>query len=295
VEIFNRLEENEFSAYAHMIPGWLIGEAKTDDSMEVWGMEIGGEPCGAAVISREPGIVVLMHLYVAEKYRNSGRGGDFLFDLMYDAYTQGVAQFRVEYITEQFPKMDRLLRSYPMKKETMEQMGNVECTLGELAEIKALQGSYGQVKALSQCTEEGLSRLYREVIARELDVVELPLRKDDYLADCSAVAMENGEPKGLLLVKKAEDGVFIPYIVNLSQNAAAPIEMIRFSIQKGSESFSKETVCHFAIINEALLALFEKMGIRVRKMQRFTLDLSYFEKCERNVNAYMDFLSIIAV
>ena len=290
MEDFRQLKQKEFSIYAHMIPRWLMEEALEDDGIEIWGMEDWGEACGAAVISRKPDMVELHHIYIAGEYRNSGRGGRFLMELMYYAYRLGASQFQVKYIMEQFPEMERLLRSYPMQIGEPEMVGNAESALGELANLHYLKGSYGSVKALSECTKEGLSHLYGEIISRSLDLVELPLRKDDYLAEYSAVAMENGRPAGLLLVKEADDGVFIPYMVNLSRNAAAPIEMIRFAVQKGIKKLSPDIKCHFVVINETLLALLEKLGMKIQKRRCAALDLSYFEECERNVTAYIEFM-----
>lgn len=290
MEEFRQLGQSELFAYVHMIPRWLLEDALENDSLEIWGMEDWGEACGAAVISRSPDVVELLHLYIAKDYRNSGRGGRFLMELMYYAYRLGASQFRVKYIMEQFPEMERLLRSYPMQIGEPEMVGNAESTLGELAELQYLKGGYGSVKALSECTKEGLSHLYGEIISRGLDLVEFPLKQDEYLAEYSAVAMENGRPAGLLLVKEAEDGVFIPYMVNLSRNAVAPIEMIRFAVQKGIKKLSSDIKCHFVVINEVLLSLLEKLGMKIQKRRCAALDLSYFEECERNVTAYVEFM-----
>lgn len=290
MEDFRQLQQRELFKYAHMIPRWLMEEALEDDGIEIWGMEDWDEACGAAVISRKPDVVELLHLYIAKDYRNSGRGGRFLMELMYYAYRLGASQFQVKYIMEQFPEMERLLSSYPMQIGEPEMVGNAESTLGELAELHYLKGGYGSVKALSECTKEGLSHLYGEIISKGLDWVPIPLKKEEYLAKYSAVAMESGRPAGLLLVKEAEDGVFIPYMVNLSSNAAAPIEMIRFAVQKGSENLEPDIKCHFVVINETLLALLEKLGMKIQKRRCAALDLSYFEECERNVTAYIEFM-----
>jgi len=290
VEYIRQLKQKEISAYAHMIPHWLLEEALDDDCIEIWGMEERDEACGAAVITRKPDAVELLHLYIAKEYRNRGRGGRFLLELMHYAYRLGAAGFRVEYIAEQFPVMERLLRGYPMEAGETEIAGNAEITLGELAKLKYLEGSYGRVKALSECTKDGLSALYKKIISKGLDWVSFPLRKADYLAKFSAVALENGKPAGLLLVKKADDGVFIPYIVNISGRITAPIEMIRFAVQKGIKEMGPDTVCHFAVINGSLLALLEKLGMKIRKRSCATLDLSYFDEGKRNAAAYVEYM-----
>jgi len=83
MEDYRKLRINEVSQYVHMIPTWLLEDALEDDRVEIWGMEEWGEACAAAVIMREIDTVTLMHLYVAETYRNSGIGGRFLSELMF--------------------------------------------------------------------------------------------------------------------------------------------------------------------------------------------------------------------
>lgn len=291
---YRKLRMDEVTGYAHMIPAWLMEEALEDDTIEIWGVEEFGEACGTAVIMREIDAVTLMHLYVVEEYRNCGIGSGFLLELMLYSYGLGVSQFQVKYMEEQFPELERLLRSYPMRKNDDEQIGTAVCKLGYLQGLKNLQGGYGQVKALSACTTESLACFYQKIISRGMDLVDFPLKKGEYLEDYSAVTMEDGEPAGLLLVKKTEDGVSIPFMINLSENVAAPIEMIRFAIQKGSQDFPSDTMCYFAIINETLYMLLEKLGIVLNKRKCVSLDLSYFEEYERNATAYIDYIQTIA-
>ena len=290
MEDFRKLEQRELSRYGHMIPKWLLRDSLEDDTLEIWGMEDWEEACGAAVISRKPDVVELLHIYIAEEYRGNGRGSRFLTELIYYAYKLGASRFQVKFIAEQFPKLEKLLKGYPMQQAETEMVGNVESTLEELAQLPYLKGSYGNIRALSECTTEGLSSLYTEISSRGLDWVEFPLKKEDYMTDYSAVVMEGGKPAGLLLVKKTEGGVMIPYMVNLSRNVAAPVEMIRFAVQKGIKKLPLDTKCQFAIINGILLTLLEKMGMKVRKRQCAELDLSYLEESEQSVAIQMEFM-----
>lgn len=289
MEEYIRIRGNEILEYAHMIPDWLLASPQEGADVQFFGMRDFGIPCGAAVLSGENGVLTLQYLYLAQEYRGSGRGTRFLGELLNYAYHAGEYEFQVKYIPGQYPEMERILQSYPFQREE-EMIGSFSCTLKDLQDVKHLQGGCGNVRALSECTEESLRPFYREVELRGEDMVEMPVKKKEYLAAESAVAMENGCPAGLLLVKQDGEGaVTIPFMINLSANIAAPIEMIRFAVQAGGKKYPPETTCSFAVVNETLLRLLEKMGITfVRKRQKCTLALSYFERYEEMVQHYLN-------
>lgn len=282
------LNKQQLLSYVHMIPQWLLESDIEGEEVEFWGMEDWEVPCGVAVLNREDGVPTLKHLYVEKEYRESGRGSRFLTEILYRVYKRGDVRFQIKYIPKQYPELERLLRSYPMTCRE-EVIGSAFCTIKELAELKYLQGDFHNVQALSECTEESLTPLYQEIIRRQADLVELPLKKKDYLAEYSAVAMENGRPSGLLLVKEDEFGVTVPFLINVSENIAAPIEMIRFTLQKGSKAYPPETICRFAIVNESLLQILEKIGIStIQKRQCYTIELSRFYEYEQDVEAHIE-------
>lgn len=287
MEDYRQIRTDEWNLYASMIPGWLLENAKEDENIELWGMTDFGVICGAAVLLKEPEAVSLKHIYIKKEYRGSGRGSRFLAELLYDAYEHRAKNFYTDYVPAQYPKLERLLLAYPVETKEMETFGTVRTTLGELAGKKYLKGSCGSIKALSECTEDGLRLLYQRLSKLGLDYVDLPLNKEDYLADYSAVVMEDGRPAGLLLVKGGKD-ISIPYLVNLSHNAAAPLEMIRFALQNGSRELSPDTVCRFAVVSRTLLVLLEKFEIPVNKGKRAVLDLSYFSHIGMRTNAYIE-------
>lgn len=289
MERYLLLQGQEADAYAHMVPAWLLEEWRTEEGVQLWGMADAGSPCGAAVLRNEEGVITLHYLYVAREYRGEGKGAAFLAELLFRAYHSGALVFQVRYIPGEYPKLERLLTGYPFQKEE-EMLGIFTCTLGELAGNKYLQGAYGNVKALSQCTEESLRAFYQEIVTKEENLVEMPVKREDYLADCCAVAMEKGKPAGLLLVREGTDGgMEIPFLLNLSANVAAPVEMIRFAVQTGSKKYAPETVCRFAVISEGLMQILEKMGLTgVKKRQRCILRLSYFAQYERAAQRYID-------
>lgn len=288
MERYSLLREQEAADYTYMVPEWLLGEWRREEQMQLFGMSEDGAACGVALLRSEEGTVTLLYLYLTEEYRGEGRGIRFFAELLFRAYHSGAGVFQVRYLPGEYPKLERLLDGYPFEEQE-EMLGVFTCTLGELAENKFLKGTYGNVRALSQCTEEGLRLLYQEIAAKGEALVEMPVRKEDYLADCSAVVLEKGKPAGLLLVREGKNGeVEIPLLVNLSGNVAAPVEMIRFAVQTGSGKYAPETVCRFAVISEGLMQVLEKMELSGAKKRRLgSLRLSYFARYERAAERYI--------
>ncbi|MBO5092802.1 MAG: GNAT family N-acetyltransferase [Lachnospiraceae bacterium] len=284
-----RLQDGQLDGYAHMIPEWIMESRREGLDAEFWGMEEFGIPCGAAALWREGATKYLWHLYVAQEQRGMGKGSGFLLELLYNAYKEGCEAFAVKYIPGQFPAFERLLDAYPSSRQE-EAAGSFQCALGELLSLDVLQGGYGNTRALSECTEESLRPFYRRLSELGEDIVALPVNKKEYLSDYSAVVMEEGQPAGMLLVREdMEGGVCIPMIVNLSKNIAAPIEMIRFAVQKGGRDYPPETPCRFAVVNGTLLQMLEKMGIKsgTKRCLR-TIGLSYFAEYEQKAETYLE-------
>lgn len=293
MEDFILLQEEQLAEFAHMIPKWLLESPKEGTAISFWGAFCSGIPCGAAVIEEESDRWTLRYVYILEEFRGSGRGTHFLQEMMYAAYLAKKQKFQVRYIPEQNPALKKVLNGYAFFKEE-EMLGSFSCTLGELSALATLQGGYGSVKPLSECTQESLAAFYREIGMRGTDLVELPLKKERYLADCCAAVIENGRTAGLLLVKEERDGtISIPYLINLSQNIAAPVQMIRFALQRGSRQYPPETVCRFAVISETLFRLLRKLGVTfVQKRQRLTMDLSYFAQYEQEAEKDIDRIAL---
>lgn len=284
-----RLTETNFMKYASMIPQWLIESWKDGTDTEFWGMESYGEPVGAAVLKREGSDKILQYLYIEKNSREAGRGKNFLMELLYQAYQEGCERFVTSYMPERDKEFERLLQTYPFEREE-EIVGSFACTLGNVMQLPGLQGSYGSIRALSECSEESLWPFYRSLIEAGEELVELPLRKQDYLAEFSAVVLEEGKPAGMLLVQReGENRLRIPFMVNLSRNITAPVGMIRFALQAARSVCPPETVCHFAVVNGTLMQLLEKLGINeFTKRQRCVMKLSYFEMYHQKVDQKMD-------
>lgn len=289
MEEYVLLQKDNMGAYAHMIPAWLFMKPGEEKEVQFWGMSDFKTPCGVAVLSREEEVITLQYLYVEIAHRGQGKGQRFLAELLYRARQASARIFQIGYIPGEYPKLERLLQGYPFLEQE-EEITSFTCTLRELQNLKVLQGNSNHVKALSQCTEESLRPFYQELVERGDDLETVPLNRQEYVAECSAVAMDNGKPAGLLLVREDKPGeIEIPFLVSYSQNITAPVDMIRFAFQAGSRKYLPETICRFAVISETLMHLLEKMGMTFgKKRRKCILELSYFDRYESAAQLEID-------
>lgn len=283
MEDFWILKSEDMWRFDYMIPDWILQMDPILEGITFWGMTDLNEPCGVAVTVMEDGIPTMIYLYVAPDYRRSGKAGKLIREIMYQSYKRGAHSIKVKYIPEKYPQMERLLRIFPGEKKE-EFVGTACGTIEELMKLKHFQGNTGSVRALSECSQASLNSLYMQIEEQGEDLVELPLKRGEYVEECSAVIMENGVPAGLLLVKQEGDEIKVPYMINLSSDIAAPIEMIRFALKKGSEMFPPQTYCSFVIINEILFQLLGKIGVRTQKREVLFINLEQCKKYERNAN-----------
>lgn len=278
------LTEEQRREYEPMIPQWILHLEKEYVDVDFWGMRSFGSPGGVAVLSEEGKEMKLLYLYLTEEYRHTGRGSAFLQELINHAYERGCQSFVVSYIPGVYQDFEELLLQYDFHRED-EKTASFSCSLQELLMIPQLQGSFKSVKSLPACSEQSLHSLYRTMMEAGEDYVDLPLRKQEYLGKCCAVAMEENQPAGLLLVKTvSEKEITIPLMVNYSHNVMAVMDMMRFALQQAQKLLPSDTSCHFDVVNESLVLLLEKLGIPITaKRQRCTLDLSYLKEIEEEV------------
>lgn len=270
------LSETAVKEYLRMIPNWLI-LGYEEGEVEFWGLQCFGAPAGVAALRDKEQEKNLLYLYIDQDYRRAGRGARLLQELIYGAYQNGYKYFSTQYMQGQYPVYEKLLCAYPFQS-AVDYVSGFRVTLQVLEQTPQLQGAYKNIRALSACSQESLTSLYQELTQSGKDLVSVPLNKTEYIEDCCAVAWEKDKPAGFLLVKEENpQTIRITYMVNLSGNILAPIEMMRFALQMAGKKYPPETVCVFDVINESLFQLLKKIGLeadtrRVRK----TLELSYF-------------------
>jgi len=283
MEDFWILKSEDMWRFDYMIPDWILQLDPILEDITFWGMTDWNEPCGVAVTTIENGIPTMIYLYIDPDYRRSGKAERLIREIMYQSYKRGSDCIRVKYIPDKYPQIVNLLRLFPGEKEE-EFVGTASGTIEEFLGLKYLQGNTGSVKALSQCTQASLRSLYKKIVEQGEDLIELPPKKGEYVEECSAIIMENGVPAGLLLVKKEGEEIKVPYMINLSSDIAAPIEMIRFALKKGGEMFPLQTRCSFVIINEILFQLLGKIGVKTQKREVLSISLEQYKIYERNAN-----------
>lgn len=281
------LNEKQLQRYAHMIPDRFLRHTWAEAALQFWGMERAGIPYGIAVTDCDGDAFLLQYIYIAEDFRGMGKGVQLMTELMLYAYHAKKQSFQLGCLERQYPKLERILSGYPFVRET-EAVGSFSCPLSELLQNPYFQGHCGNVTALADCTQKSLRSFSRKMEQQEEELLELPLDKKAYLADCSSVILEKGRITGLLLIRQEQKNECrVSCMLSYSSYITAPIQMLRFAVQRAGNCCPPDTLCHFEVVNGTLLRILEKMGITAAaKRQRYTLELSYFAQYEAAAWAY---------
>lgn len=281
------LNEKQLQGYAHMIPERFLRHTWAEASLQFWGMANADSPYGIAVTDCDGDAFLLQYIYIAEEFRGVGKGIQLMTELMLYAYHAGMKSFQLRCFAGQYPKLERILSGYPFVRET-EDIGSFSCPLSELLRNPYFQGHCGNVTALADCTQKSLRSFSRKMEQQGEELLELPLDKKAYLSECSSVILERGRITGLLLIKQEQQKECrVCCMLSYSSYVTAPIQLLRFAMQRAGSYCPPDTLCRFEVVNGTLLRILEKMGISaIAKRQCYTLELSYFKQYEAAVQDY---------
>jgi hypothetical protein len=130
----------------------------------------------------------------------------------------------------------------------------------ELSKMALMTAKSKNVIPLSDLDTVSLKKLSNEMLLQESEIIKFPIRKDDYIADCSAVFMEKNEPKAIMLLQRDENGeLFIPYIYSQAKDPMAIVDMIRFMFRNANERFEEHETCVTYVVQPVLVKIIEKL------------------------------------
>ncbi len=281
------LNEKQLQRYVHMIPDRFLEHTWAEAALQFWGMERAGIPYAIAVTDCEGDTFMLQYIYITEKFRGMGKGTQLMTELLLYAYHAKRKSFQIRCLAGEYKKLERMLGGYPFQREE-EGLGSFSCQLSELVQNPYFQGSYGNVAALADCSSKSLRAFSKKLERWGEELIELPLDKSDYLAECSSVVLEKGKIKGILLIRQEQEKKCrVCCLLSHSTHIAAPIWLLRYAIQRAGSCCPPDTLCHFEVVNKTLLRILEKMGVKAAaKRWCYTLELSYFARYEAAAWAY---------
>ena len=110
----------------------------------------------------------------------------------------------------------------------------------------------------------------------------LPIEPSDYEADCSCVYKKGGEICALLLVKRQEYGVDIPFLYSDAGSPAVLLLLMRFALEQGCGRFADDAVCTLRSVDGKMTELLERLlGKSARAEVEAKLSFSDYDEYHR--------------
>ncbi len=256
-----KIDEVNFSYYYSMLPDRFYEYMEEDKGTLIFGIENFGMAAGAAMIRRVSEDAELVWYYVNERYRGRGVGAEGLLRLM-QLFRQsyGMESISVNLYAGADEEVKRLFLGYPVEKNYPAQ-SIFRTTAGALRASGKLGTGGEKSVALSDLSPEKLDSLNKALAEYGKDLVPLPIKPEEYLARQSAVFMENGEPAGVLLLKKVRREIRISLLASFANDRASVLDMIAF------------TVANSTRFDDAMVVSMNIVEPKVEKLVRFILSL----------------------
>lgn len=285
MEAVFRLSEDNLEEYVKFIPGVYLMEYVYNKEMFMYGLSRYGEACGVAILERDGEDISIHYLYIQEEYERQLLFS-FVNSVACDMYKEGADRLVWKYLEDESGELRQKLYNLGFVSRKSD-IAVFNFTIRELAAVPLLSMESHNTIALKKLDGISLKKLCSEIVNNGKDIIDMPLRKEDYITECSVVYIENNEPKGIMLLKQEEDGnLFIPFIYSNTAEPMAIIDMMRFMFINAHNSFEADTICRAYVVEPVLVKIVEKLtGIKGRYQQIAVRDLS-------NMEMYMNYFEL---
>lgn len=270
-----RLNAEKMNKFTELLPT----EYAYSENMFAYGMIKDDVPCAVALLETEYNDVFINYFYVRSD--DSSDTYYFINSIAYEMSGLGMERLVYNYLEDEFEQR----RMANLGFLSIPGDGAVfEFSIKDLLLIKLLNTPSNNTIALKNIGGIELKALCSEISEKCMDIVEMPIRKEDYIADCSVVYMENNVPNGIMLLEKVNDTLLIPYIYSTSSNPMAIVDMMRFMFTNAKAKFDENTICRAYVIDLLLVKIIEKItGIKGKYQQTAVRYLSEMAVLENKV------------
>lgn len=280
--------------YLPLIPAYVLEEAATDENTEIFGIESDQAAAGAIVLRIMPPEAEIIWYYLDPSFRGRGTGSESFQELLEMLKgTEDIRYLTMDIPADAPPELKGLFAGYPAEYEKQSTV-LFRTRIGEIRSSKPLQGTPKNTVSLESLDDKYMRALSNMLVQEHLDYIPMPIDRSRYMADMSAVFMEDGLPVGVLLVAKKGQNLEIPFMANLSKNPTAIMDMMYFVCEK-TKRFAEDTMISMNLVEEgmlkmikALLKLEETEESGFHRAERATLSLEFLEKYERETEEMIE-------
>lgn len=280
MEMISRLSEENIEEYIELLPYEYLGIYEYAENTFMYGMSDEGIPCGIALLENENDDVIIHYLNTYGKNKHDMYS--FVNFIAYELYQQGVERLIWKYLEDDDFDYKLMLANLGFVS-TSDDIAVFEFSIKDLLSNDFLNTMSRDTVSLKDIGGFELKKFCAEITNEFKNIVEMPIKKELYVADCSAVYMEKNVPKGILLLQMEEDILHIPYIYSGSSNPKAIIEMMRFMFSQAKKKYSEYTICKIYVVDPLLVRIVEKVtGITGKYQQIAVRNLNLFSIFENN-------------
>ena len=266
MELIIKLDEENIRDYIKYIPKQFVEDYMRNDRMVIYGIKDDMCELGIAILETDITEVLVRYVYIEE--RKSRLLHTFVNTISCHMYEQGFEKMRWKFIDDEEQSFRRKLVNMGFVIHESD-IAVFNFSIRELSEAQILKSPSRSVISLGDIDGLSLKKLCAEISENGKDIISMPIRKTDFIENCSVVYMEKNVPKGIMLLQKSEDNSLrIPFIYSSSKNTMAIIEMMRFMFAQAVKIFHEDTVCNAYIVEPVLVKIVERItGIKGKYQQ----------------------------
>lgn len=288
MEFLTTINRKNVRYYEPFLPVSVREAYLEDENLLLYGIDEDDTACGAMAVRVLKPEAELTWIFLAEDYRGRGIATSAVTDLSGLLRADDYAELYTNLPPgAQGAALSNLFSSFPLTYEEND-AAVVYTTVSELQKVKELDLPPKGSVSLKEVTGGALKKLEQAIRESNDDLVNFPIRREDYLEDLSAVYMDGKEPAGILLARKSPHRIItLSFIYTVSPNPEGVLDMMRFFLN-GAKNLPGMGYIRMNMVNPELLDYLSKRAhVEVQRSLRPVIDLSWidgvYEEAERRL------------
>ncbi|MBQ3546014.1 MAG: hypothetical protein IJA34_13695 [Lachnospiraceae bacterium] len=268
-----KVMDNEEKEVLNLIPPEFFVDYIYDSAQSIYVLKIEEKIFGTALIRKNGDDAIIEYMYVNED--NKEEYAFLINSISYDMYKDGAKRIIWKFMEEN----EELIHVIKMLDFVINEdaLAMFEFKINDLDNCEILKKPVKDVIALKELDNIHLRDLCNRIIENGEAIVDMPIEKESYIENCSAVYIEDNKAKAIILVKEnTDDTLEIPFIYSESHTPVALIELIKFIYQKANIKYDKAKLCRTYIVEPVLVKIIEKLtGLKGKYQKSAVRELQY--------------------
>ena len=289
-----KIDEKNYSSFSKYLSDYILEIMRTEKNTTPYGIVHNGRPVGIVVVQIEGSVAELLWYFVDPECRRIGIGRDGLFDLC-EILREKNQISRIEGLIPAGAEesVRKLFESYNVTIEKQPEC-RFDTTLGEFLNAKKIKGNPAKCVSLDKASGTLLRMLCNKIVEHGVDLVEMPVKPEDYYAKACAIHFDKDEPDGMLLINKTEEAVSIPYLVSFAEDPRAIMDMLTFA-RDSLKDLDPSLPLYMNLVDENLIGAVRIIAGKAkdddtgfRYNEKVTLYLDFVDELRERARYYFD-------